>query len=217
MRKASGTRIPDAASGFRAFHRNAALQIYVFNEFTYTLETIIQAGRKNIPVTSVPIRVNGETRPSRLFRSTPEYVWRSVKTILRIATLYRPLKTFILLAALIALPGILAITALPLVLRDRRRRRPYPVARDRRRAAVDLGDRRDGRPDRRPRRRQPDAAGRHQGKADADISAIGTENRAGVRWSLTMFSNSWSGRPPAPARCHRAPDAAVPPRRRRNG
>ena len=109
VRKASGTRIPDAASGFRAFHRNAALQIYVFNEFTYTLETIIQAGRKNIPVTSVPIRVNGETRPSRLFRSTPEYVWRSVKTILRIATLYRPLKTFILLATLIALPGILAI------------------------------------------------------------------------------------------------------------
>ena len=57
----------------------------------------------------MPIRVNGETRPSRLFRSTPEYVWRSVKTILRIATLYRPLRTFGLLAALIALPGILAI------------------------------------------------------------------------------------------------------------
>lgn len=109
VRVASGTDIPDATSGFRAIDRNAALRIYVFNSFTYTLETIIQAGRKDIPITSVPIRVNGETRPSRLFKSTLGYVWQSLKIIIRIATLYRPLRTLATLAGLIALPGLVAI------------------------------------------------------------------------------------------------------------
>jgi len=109
VRLASGTDVPDAASGFRAIHRNAAQHLYVFNSFTYTLETIIQAGRKNIPVTSVPIRVNGQTRPSRLFKSMFGYILRSVVTILRIALLYRPLRVFSALAAMIALPGLLAI------------------------------------------------------------------------------------------------------------
>jgi glycosyltransferase involved in cell wall biosynthesis len=109
VRMASGTNIEDAASGFRAIHRNAAQRLYVFNDFTYTLETIIQAGRKNIPTTSVPIRVNGETRPSRLFRSITSYVTRSMSVILRIALLYRPLAVFASLAALIALPGVIAI------------------------------------------------------------------------------------------------------------
>lgn len=109
VRLASGTRIADATSGFRAIHREAALRLYVFNSFTYTLETIIQAGRKDIPITSVPVRVNGETRPSRLFRSIPAYIWFSVVTILRIATLYRPLRTFAALAALVALPAAVAI------------------------------------------------------------------------------------------------------------
>ena len=82
------------------------MRLYVFNRFTYTLETIIQAGRKDIPIASVPIRVNGETRPSRLFRSIPDYIRRSVLTIFRIAILYRPLRAFALLAAVIGLPGI---------------------------------------------------------------------------------------------------------------
>jgi len=109
VRIASGTDIPDATSGFRAIHRDAALRLYVFNSFTYTLETIIQAGRKDIPIVSVPIRINGETRPSRLFASIPGYVWRSIVTIVRIALLYRPLRMFTLLAGLIALPGLVAI------------------------------------------------------------------------------------------------------------
>ncbi|TCD16169.1 glycosyltransferase family 2 protein [Oricola cellulosilytica] len=109
VRLASGTSIPDAASGFRAFHRDAAMQLYVFNPFTYTLETIIQAGRKYIPITSVPVRVNGPTRPSRLFRSTPVYIWQSIKTTLRIATLYRPLRTLSWVALFMALPGVIAI------------------------------------------------------------------------------------------------------------
>jgi hypothetical protein len=85
------------------------LRLYVFNPFTYTLETIIQAGRNDIPIISVPIRIKGETRPSRLFKSVFTYVWLSLKTILRIATLYRPLRTFTALAVLIALPGFVAI------------------------------------------------------------------------------------------------------------
>jgi len=106
---ASGTTIPDAPSGFRAFHRDAAMRLYVFNIYTYTLETIIQAGRLNIPITSVPIRVNPQTRPSRLFKSIPGYVFRSVSTILRISILYKPLRFFAACAVVTAIPGLIAI------------------------------------------------------------------------------------------------------------
>ena len=109
VKQASGTDIADAPSGFRAIHRKAAMRLYVFNAFTYTLETIIQAGRYNIPVVSVPVRVNGETRPSRLFKSIFSYVWRSQVTILRIVLLYQPLKSFTLAAGIVALPGLAAI------------------------------------------------------------------------------------------------------------
>lgn len=105
---ASGTGIEDAPSGFRAIHRDAAVRLYVFNPFTYTLETLIQAGRLGIPVVSVPVEVNPPTRPSRLFRSTSRYVARSAKTILRILVLYKPLRMFSLAALIIALPGIVA-------------------------------------------------------------------------------------------------------------
>lgn len=74
VRIASNTDIPDAPSGFRAISREAALRINVTNEYTYTLETIVQAGRERIPMTHVPIRTNGELRPSRLFNSMSSYV-----------------------------------------------------------------------------------------------------------------------------------------------
>ncbi len=106
---ASGTNIPDAPSGFRAFHRDAAMQLYVFNSYTYTLETIIQAGRLNIPISSVPIRVNAATRPSRLFKSLPTYVFRSISTILRISILYKPLRFFVTSAIVTAIPGLIAV------------------------------------------------------------------------------------------------------------
>jgi glycosyltransferase involved in cell wall biosynthesis len=109
VRKASGADIADAPSGFRAIHRDAALRLYVFNSFTYTLETIIQAGRNGIPIVSVPVRVNGETRPSRLFSGNLSYVCRSLITITRIAILYKPLRMFAILSLLIALPGVAAI------------------------------------------------------------------------------------------------------------
>jgi glycosyltransferase involved in cell wall biosynthesis len=109
VKKASGAAVADAPSGFRAIHRDAAMRLYVFNSFTYTLETIIQAGRNNIPVASVPIRVNGQTRPSRLFKGMFSYVRRSMVTILRVALLYKPLRFFSILALAIGLPGIAAI------------------------------------------------------------------------------------------------------------
>lgn len=92
VRVASKTDIPDAPSGFRAIRRECAMQINVFNEYTYTLETIIQAGQKGMAITSVPIRVNGDLRPSRLVKSIPSYIKRSIITIIRIFVIYRPFR-----------------------------------------------------------------------------------------------------------------------------
>jgi glycosyltransferase involved in cell wall biosynthesis len=100
VRIASGTNIPDAPSGFRAISRNAAMQLNVFNEYTYTLEMIIQAGQKGMAITSVPIRTNGYLRPSRLVKSIPSYVQRSILTILRIFMAYKPLKFFLILGSI---------------------------------------------------------------------------------------------------------------------
>lgn len=98
VRKASNTDIPDAPSGFRAFSREAAMRMNVVNDYTYTLETIVQAGREKIAVTSVPVRTNAELRPSRLFKSIWSYVKKSILTILRAYMMYKPLKCFSYLA-----------------------------------------------------------------------------------------------------------------------
>ena len=90
VRATSRTSVADAPSGFRAFSREAAQRLVVFTEYTYTLETIIQAGQKNMPIISVPIRTNGDLRESRLVKSIPSYVRRSIITILRIFFIYRP-------------------------------------------------------------------------------------------------------------------------------
>lgn len=103
---ASNTRVPDAPSGFRAMHADAAVRLNVFSDYTYTLETIIQAGRKNITITSVPVRVHPVTRPSRLMRSVPSYIYRSILTILRIFILYKPLRFFIYLGMLFLIPAV---------------------------------------------------------------------------------------------------------------
>lgn len=94
VRQVSGTLVPDATSGFRALSRDAAMQMNVVSQFTYTLETIIQAGKKNLAITHVPIRTNGKLRESRLFRGNFNYIKRSVATIARIYTMYEPLKMF---------------------------------------------------------------------------------------------------------------------------
>ncbi len=94
VRLASRTDIADAPSGFRAFSRETARHLVVFNEYTYTLETVIQAGRKNMAVISVPVRVNADLRPSRLVKSIPSYVQRSIGTIIRVFVIYRPFAFF---------------------------------------------------------------------------------------------------------------------------
>jgi len=105
VRIASGTDIPDAPSGFRAYSREAALRMNVVNEYTYTLETIIQAGHNKIAMTSVPIRTNGETRPSRLFTSMWKYMKRSATVITRSFVMYRPLKFFSIVGGILFLIG----------------------------------------------------------------------------------------------------------------
>jgi glycosyltransferase involved in cell wall biosynthesis len=106
VRRVSSTDIPDAPSGFRAISRTAARQLMVFNDYTYTLETIIQAGQKNMAIIWVPIRVNEKLRASRLMRNIPSYVWRSVSTIVRIFVIYRPFRFFATIAAVLAIPGV---------------------------------------------------------------------------------------------------------------
>lgn len=107
VQRVSGTEVGDAPSGFRAFSRQAAIQLNVFGEYTYTLETIVQAGHKGIAVANVPVRVNPPTRQSRLIRSVPSYLWRSATTMLRVFIVYRPLRFFAGLSILAFIPGFL--------------------------------------------------------------------------------------------------------------
>lgn len=107
VRMVSNTNIPDAPSGFRAFSREAAMRLNVFNEYTYTLETIIQAGMKNISITSVPVLTNEDLRPSRLVKSIFSYVRRSIVTIVRIFVIYKPFRFFGIIGCAIFLCGFL--------------------------------------------------------------------------------------------------------------
>src|SRR5215211_236637 len=105
VRRASETRVPDTTSGVRAYNREAALQVQVVSKFTYTLETIIQAGKMLVAVEHVPIRTNETTRDSRLFPSMWAYVRRNAVSIFRIYTLYEPLRVFVVAAGIAALVG----------------------------------------------------------------------------------------------------------------
>jgi glycosyltransferase involved in cell wall biosynthesis len=107
VRSVSGTTVQDAPSGFRAVSREAAMQLHVFNEYTYTLETIIQAGQKNMTVVCVPVRVNRDMRPSRLVKSIPRYVRKSIFTMLRIFVVYRPFRFFMAVGGAIFGAGFL--------------------------------------------------------------------------------------------------------------
>ena len=104
VRWVSGTEVIDATSGFRALSREAALRLTVFSTYTYTLDTIIQAGKKGLTVVSVPVETNERLRESRLIRSIPRYVVRSAVTILRIFLMYEPLRVFTILSLI---PGLL--------------------------------------------------------------------------------------------------------------
>ena len=105
----STVRVPDATSGFRAYSREAALRLNVFSKFTYTLETIIQAGNNQIAVAHVPIQANGPTRQSRLFANIPTYLKRSIATIMRVYALYEPLRTLFYIGGIILVAGIVGV------------------------------------------------------------------------------------------------------------
>lgn len=107
VRIASKTDVADAPSGFRAISKEVALRLNVFNSYTYTLETIIQAGLSNYRVVSVPISTNMQTRPSRLMKSMWSYVRKSIVTIVRVFVIYRPFLFFLALAIALAIPGLL--------------------------------------------------------------------------------------------------------------
>jgi len=107
VRTVSKTKVADVTSGFRGMSRDAAMRLNVFNEYTYTLETIIQAGQKNMAVISVPIGTNEDLRPSRLLKSIPSYIRKSVVTIIRIFVVYKPFRFFISLGIVLVSFGCL--------------------------------------------------------------------------------------------------------------
>lgn len=106
VRLASRTEIPDAPSGFRAYSRKAAMRVNVHNEYTYTLETIVQAGRNKMAITSVPVNTNPELRKSRLMNSVFGYIKKSILTILRAVLMYKPLQVFTLLGSMAIMVGV---------------------------------------------------------------------------------------------------------------
>ncbi len=108
VRRASGTKVPDTTSGFRAYNREAALQLVVVSRYTYTLESLIQAGKMSVAIEDIPISPNPTERESRLVGSTPAYVRRNAFAIFRAYTLYEPLRVFMILAAVF---GVLAFAA----------------------------------------------------------------------------------------------------------
>lgn len=109
VRRLSGVDVPDAVSGFRALSRDAALQMNIISPFSYTIEMLIQAGSKDLAVTSIPVATNSPTRPSRLFRSIGHFVTQSSVTMVRMYTMYRPLTTFSYIGMALLLIGTIPI------------------------------------------------------------------------------------------------------------
>lgn len=109
VRKLSGVWVPDAVSGFRAFSREAAIRTNVVSSFSYTIETVIQAGKKDMAVVSVPVATNAKTRESRLFTSIPAFIERQVTTIVRMYAMYQPLKVFFYIGTFLMLFGLVPI------------------------------------------------------------------------------------------------------------
>jgi len=109
VRAVSGTEVPDAPSGFRAYSRETALRLNILTQYSYTLETIIQAGKLGLRIVSVPVDTNPPTRPSRLQRSTWHFIKAQTSTIVRLYAFYEPLRTFSYLALPFLLAGILLL------------------------------------------------------------------------------------------------------------
>ncbi|MBU3005740.1 glycosyltransferase family 2 protein [Paraglaciecola arctica] len=105
----SGVQVPDAVSGFRAYSRDAALQLNIVSPFSYTIEALIQAGKKHMAVTSVPVETNAKTRESRLFSSIPKFIERQLTTIVRMYAMYQPLKVFFFIGLTLSILGAIPI------------------------------------------------------------------------------------------------------------
>ncbi|MCB1876756.1 MAG: glycosyltransferase family 2 protein [Chromatiales bacterium] len=109
VRRLSGLQIPDAVSGFRAISRDSAIKLNIVSSFSYTIEMLIQAGKRNMKVTSVPVETNAKTRESRLFKSIPRFIGRSLSTMVRVYAMYQPLRFFFYIGTVLALIGIVPI------------------------------------------------------------------------------------------------------------
>jgi len=109
VRRLSGTDVPDTVSGFRAFSREAAIRINIVSPFSYTIETIIQAGKKHMAIASVPIRTNTKTRESRLFKSIPNFIGRQLSSMIRMYLMYQPLRFFVYIGLTLTLIGLIPI------------------------------------------------------------------------------------------------------------
>lgn len=109
VRRLSGVRVPDAVSGFRAYSREAAFHLNIVSPFSYTIETLIQAGKKHMAVASVPVETNPKTRESRLFSSIPKFIERQLTTIVRMYAMYQPLRVFVFIGIVLSIIGILPI------------------------------------------------------------------------------------------------------------
>ncbi|MDD5578648.1 MAG: glycosyltransferase family 2 protein [Methylobacter sp.] len=105
VRKLSGTDVPDTVSGFRAFSREAAIRINIVSSFSYTIETIIQAGKKHMAIASVPVRTNAKTRESRLFKSIPAFIERQLSSMIRMYAMYQPLRFFMFISLILSIIG----------------------------------------------------------------------------------------------------------------
>ena len=109
VRKLAGVWVPDTVSGFRAFSREAAIRLNIVSSFSYTIETVIQAGKRQMAIASVPIRTNPKTRDSRLFKSIPHFIQNSLGTMVRMYAMYQPLRVFFYLGSVLTIIGLLPI------------------------------------------------------------------------------------------------------------
>jgi len=109
VRKLAGIWVPDTVSGFRAFDRNAAIRLNIVSSFSYTIETVIQAGKRQLAVTSVPVSTNPKTRESRLFRSIPSFIQNSLGTMVRMYAMYQPLRVFFYIGTALTIVGLLPV------------------------------------------------------------------------------------------------------------
>ena len=107
VRWLSQTQVPDAVSGFRAFSRDAAMQINIVSRYSYTIETVIQAGSKSFAIESVPVRTNAKTRESRLFKNIPVFIFNQINTMVRMYTMFKPLKAFFILGSICLIFGMI--------------------------------------------------------------------------------------------------------------